>query len=119
MRAAQRLAIKGNHLSVSQGSNRLHSEDEALLDLITVQAAKISPKVSCDGIPFGNSKKMRSQSSFALPNSYISVKCSARQVIAKMAIAIISIGCGVCSHYPGADREAVKNNLERVNNFKR
>src|SRR5262249_17034725 len=40
MRAAQRLAINGNQLSVSQDSNRLHPGDEALLEFSGVQLGK-------------------------------------------------------------------------------
>jgi hypothetical protein len=94
MRAAQGLAINGNQISVSHCSDRVNPGDEALLEFGGVQFGKNIAK----GIPFGNSKKVRSQTTLASPHSSISVKCSAPQIVAKMAMAMMSINSstGLC-----------------------
>lgn len=49
------------------------------------------PNVSCEGIPFGNSKNRRNHPSFALPNASTCVQPSAPQITAVIAITITSI----------------------------
>lgn len=53
-------------------------------------AANTRPKGSCDGMPWGSARKVRSQASFACPNSSTSTHESAPQRTAQIAIVTTS-----------------------------
>lgn len=64
------------------GVERIERDDASFKD---------SAKVSCEGMPFFNSRKVLSHSCFAFPNVSISVKNSAPQIVARIAIVMMSI----------------------------
>src|SRR5262245_11812168 len=91
MRAAQGLAINCNHLSISQSSDRINPRDEALLEFNGVQPGKDL----ATGIVRWNSIRQFQKGAepvfIRFPPSSSSVKCSAPQIVAKMARAMMSI----------------------------
>ena len=59
------------------------------------KAANVRPKVSCEGMPWGNARNVRNHLSLAFPNASIATQLSAPQITPQIAITIMS--CRACS----------------------
>ncbi len=74
---------------VSLLTARIHVRKQRRNSLAS-RMAKTRPKVSCDGMPWGNAKKVRNHLRFAFAQSSTSTHVSAPQIAAQMAITRIS-----------------------------
>ena len=91
VRAPQAFPVDGDDLSAGILMDRLHPPHKTTLKGFRVQARKDPPEgVSCEGIPFGSTRKVRNHLSLAFPNFSIPVQPSAPQITAQMAMVMMS-----------------------------
>ena len=79
--------------TTSPGSNSAMAWVQAMKQLWNCSGsrrAKTSPKVSWEGTPLGNSRKVWNHSSLLLPKSSTCTQESAPQMVAQMAMAMMS-----------------------------